>query len=111
MQCLLTSNDINKQVTRKKTHRSGLPEGAIARLGKGGINIMRFSPDGTRLAVGTDIGVWLYDVQTGKETYIPRIIASQSQLLNDVLDREEPIEFTEGAGQVNTLAFSPDGEK
>ena len=40
----------------------GLPEGAIARLGKGGINIMRFSPDGTRLAVGTDIGVWLYDV-------------------------------------------------
>ncbi len=27
----------------------GLPEGAIARLGKGGINIMRFSPDGTLL--------------------------------------------------------------
>ena len=40
----------------------GLPEGAIARLGKGGINFMRFSPDGTRLAVGTDVGVWLYDV-------------------------------------------------
>ena len=33
----------------------GLPDGAIARLGKGGINLMRFSPDGTRLAVGTDI--------------------------------------------------------
>ena len=30
----------------------GLPEGAIARLGKGGINLRRFSPDGTRLAVG-----------------------------------------------------------
>ena len=88
----------------------GLPEGAIARLGKGGINIMRFSPDGTSLAVGTDVGVWLYDVQTGKETYIPRIIASPSQPLQDVLDGEEPIEFTEGAGQTNTLAFSQDGK-
>ena len=44
----------------------GLPEGAITRLGKGGINLMRFSPDGTRLAVGTDVGVWLYDVTRWK---------------------------------------------
>ena len=66
----------------------GLPEGAIARLGKGGINIMRFSPDGTRLAVGTDVGVWLYDVPDGKETPL----------------------FTEHTGQVNALAFSPDGK-
>ena len=66
----------------------GLPEGAIARLGKGGINIMRFSPDGTRLAVGTDVGVWLYDVPDRKETAL----------------------FTERVGQVNALAFSQDGE-
>ena len=66
----------------------GLPEGAIARLGKGGINIMRFSPDGTRLAVGTDIGVWLYDVPDGKETAL----------------------LTEHPGQVNALAFSTDGK-
>ena len=64
----------------------GLPEGAITRLGKGGINLMRFSPDGTRLAVGTDVGVWLYDVPSGKETAL----------------------FTEHTGQVNTLAFSKD---
>ena len=88
----------------------GLPEGAIARLGKGGINIMRFSPDGTRLAVGTDVGVWLYDVQTGKETYIPSIIASHSKPFRDVLDGEEPVAFREGAGQVNALAFSQDGK-
>ncbi len=43
----------------------GLPEGAIARLGKGGISIIRFSPNGTHLAVGTTVGVWLYDVKTG----------------------------------------------
>ena len=65
----------------------GLPEGAIARLGKGGINLMRFSPDGTRLAVGTDVGVWLYEVPDGKETAL----------------------FTGQTGQVNALAFSADG--
>jgi len=66
----------------------GLPEGAIARLGKGGINIMQFSPDGTRLAVGTDVGVWLYGVEDRKETAL----------------------FTERVGQVNALAFSQDGK-
>ena len=66
----------------------GLPEGAIARLGKGGINIMRFSPDGKHLAVGTDVGVWLYDVPDGKESAL----------------------FTERTGQVNALAFSHNGE-
>ena len=66
----------------------GLPEGAIARLGKGGINIMRFSPDGTHLAVGTDVGVWLYDLPDGKETAL----------------------FTEHSGQVNALAYSHDGK-
>ncbi len=86
----------------------GLPEDAIARFGKGGINIMRFSPDGTHLAVGTDIGLWLYDVSNGKETYIPNVIASQP--LHDVPNRKEPVSFTKGAGQVNTLAFSQDGK-
>lgn len=66
----------------------GLPEGAIARLGKGGINLMRFSPDGTHLAVGTDVAVWLYDVPDGKETAL----------------------FTGHGGQVNALAFSTDGK-
>ncbi len=44
-----------------------LPEKAKARLGKGWINAIQFSPDGTQLAVGSSIGVWLYDVRTGKE--------------------------------------------
>ena len=66
----------------------GLPDGAIARLGKGGINLMRFSPDGTRLVVGTDVAVWVYDVPDGKETAL----------------------FTGHGGQVNALAFSPDGK-
>lgn len=41
-----------------------LPEGAIARLGRGQIGRMAFSPDGTHLAVPTRIGCWLYDLNT-----------------------------------------------
>ena len=44
-----------------------LPKEAKARLGKGGINALQFSPDGTQIAVGSDIGIWLYDAKTGKE--------------------------------------------
>ena len=61
-----------------------LPKEAKARLGKGGINVLQFSPDGTRLAVGNNIGIWLYDVETGKE-----------------------IDMFSGVCQ--SIAFSPDG--
>ena len=61
-----------------------LPKEAKARFGKGGINAIQFSPDGTQLAVGSDIGVWLYNVETGKEEAL-------------------------FAGMCYTLAFSPDG--
>ena len=44
-----------------------LPEKAKARLGKGNISTIQFSPDGTQLAVGSRIGVWIYDVKTGEE--------------------------------------------
>ena len=84
---LLTTVIISNSFAQDNT-KAGLPEGAIARLGKGGINLMRFSPDGTRLVVGTDVGVWLYDVPNGKETAL----------------------FTGHTGQVNALAFSTDGK-
>lgn len=58
-----------------------LPEGAKMRLGKGEIanfeghltDIGRarsylFSPDGTQFAVVSSIGIWVYDVQIGKES-------------------------------------------
>ena len=44
-----------------------LPEGTKARLGKGSISEIAYSPDGTRLAVAGSIGIWLYDAQTGEE--------------------------------------------
>ncbi|MCG9128743.1 WD40 repeat domain-containing protein [Candidatus Poribacteria bacterium] len=66
----------------------GLPEGTIARLGKGGINTMQFSPDGKYLVVGTDVGVWVYDTKTGDEKGL----------------------FADEPGHINALAFSPDGK-
>ena len=45
-----------------------LPENAIARLGKGWIDAMQYSPDGTVLAVATSVGIWLYDTETYQET-------------------------------------------
>ncbi len=61
-----------------------LPKAAKARLGKGGINVMQFSLDGRQLAVGSDIGAWLYDVKTGKEVSM-------------------------FPGKYESIAFSPDG--
>ncbi|MXV77511.1 PQQ-binding-like beta-propeller repeat protein [Candidatus Poribacteria bacterium] len=46
----------------------GLPEGAKARLGKGIIYDIQLSHDGTKLAIASSIGVWLYDVNTRRET-------------------------------------------
>ena len=46
----------------------GLPEGSTARLGKGLISgNIAYSPDGTRLAVVSSIGIWLYDTATYHE--------------------------------------------
>ena len=44
-----------------------LPEGAKARLGKGEIRGISFSPDGSQIAVGSATGVWFYDARTGVE--------------------------------------------
>ena len=47
--------------------RMNLPIGAKRRLGKGILNDMELSPDGSRLAISGSGGIWLYDVQKGNE--------------------------------------------
>ena len=59
--------EAQSEETAKDYSQWALPKEAKARFGKGGINAIQFSPDGTQLAVGTNIGVWLYDVETGEE--------------------------------------------
>ncbi|MDE0481920.1 MAG: sigma-70 family RNA polymerase sigma factor [Candidatus Poribacteria bacterium] len=65
-----------------------LPDGAKQRLGKGILNDMQLSPDGTHLAIASSIGVWLYDINTGAETAL----------------------FTKDLDSVKLVAFSPDGK-
>lgn len=44
--------------------QSPIPEGAIEWFGKGRIYDIQYSPDGTRLAVATSLGIWIYDATT-----------------------------------------------
>ena len=66
---------------------SNLPEGAKARLGKGAVNDIQFSPDGTQLAVASSIGIWIYDAHTGEELNL----------------------LTGHRGSVSSIAYSPQG--
>ena len=70
--------------------RLSLPDGAIARLGKGYVGksdrAVAFSRDGQRLAVASSIGIYLYDVATSRE-----------------------LSLLPSAQNVNSVAFSLDG--
>ena len=66
-----------------------LPDGAKRRLGKGYITgNMVFSPDSTRLAVASTIGIWIYDGKTGEELNL----------------------LTKHTGLIRSIAFSPDNK-
>ena len=106
-----------------------LPEGAIARLGKGKLQSIQYSPDGSRLAVASSIGIWIYDAQTGKEldlitgqrdevlcvAFSPKgeLIAGGSLaevLIWNVNTGELKKVFREPLSTVLSVAFSPDGK-
>ena len=111
-----------------------LPEGAKARLGKESISgNIAYSPDGTRLAVASSIGIWLYDTATHQEVALltghtddvisvafspdGSTVASGSRdetvRLWDAVTGQEKATLTGHAGitgaGVNSVAFSPDG--
>ena len=67
--------------------KSNLPEGAKLRIGKGTLGEIAYFPDGTRFAVATSVGVWIYDSITGKELY----------------------QLTDHTNGVGYIRFSPDG--
>ena len=52
--------------TAQDNPQIGLPEGAKARIGKGFLGEVHFSPDGSQLAISTSIGIWFHDPQIGK---------------------------------------------
>ncbi len=64
-----------------------LPEGAKARLGKGSINEIAYSPNGMHLAAAGSAGIWVYDMTIHHEVAL----------------------LTGNTGPVSSVAFSPDG--
>ena len=74
-------------ISLQKISHGALPEGAMARLGKGRINGITYSPDGMQLVVASSVGIWRYDATTGNE--LPM--------------------FTEYTGFALSTAYSPDG--
>ena len=108
-----------------------LPEGALARLGKGAIGkgdrAVAYSSDGTLLAVGSSLGIWLYDAHTYTEVallpshtnsvvfspdgeVLASVTGSWTVLLWNV-SRRTLRTVIEGRTQIITsVAFSPDGK-
>ncbi len=103
-----------------------LPEKAKARFGKGGINVIQFSPDGRQLAVGSSIGVWLYDVETEKELsmfpgkckfttfspdgrFLASIVSGQVTQLWEVATGQKVL-YNSSLPKASVLRFSEDGK-
>ena len=107
-----------------------LPEGAKFRLGKGNLHDIKYTPDGNRIAVATDIGIWIYDAQTGKELTLltghtgtvtslgfpadGRFLASGSfdktVRLWDIDTGKQTAVFAGHLGGIKAIAVSPDGK-
>ena len=77
----------------------GLPEGAVARLGMGKINDIKYAPDGKHLAVASSIGVWIYDAQTGE---VINLITSTDRIVGGAPEPQ--------VSPINSISFSPDGQ-
>ncbi len=56
-------------VSAKDAAHFGLPEGAKLRIGQGTLGEIAYFPDGTRFAIATSIGIWIYDSITGERLY------------------------------------------
>ena len=76
-----------------------LPEGVRARLGKGNINEIAYSPDGSRLAVGGSIGIWVYDAQSGAEV---ALIGAHTSWVDSVSFSPDGTTIASGSGD-NTV--------
>ena len=84
--CLLLLLAVPSPCVAREPLSEFLPVGAQARLGRGSTETVQYSPDGTLLAVGGSVGIWLYNAQT-----------------------HEAMSLLTGAGSVSSLAFSPNG--
>ena len=96
---ILLTTYYHSNVSAENHTRWDLPDGAIARIGKGEIGAIKYSPDGTQLAVATTIGIWLYDAKTFQELDLLKEIGIST-------DTKRGITFSPDG---NTLAISKGG--
>ena len=76
-----------------------LPSGAVGRIGKGWVDDILYSPDGTRLAILGSGGIWFYDTTTDQ-------VGNASPM-----DRDRKAALLGGrSGLMYSAAFSPDGK-
>ena len=121
------SNDLLPSGSAQDYTRWGLPEGAIARFGKGTLTDCVYLPDGNRLAVLSSIGTWIYDVRTGEALDIitepltedmrlspdgkSLAAASDGSVYLWDLDAKKLRNVLVGdTNRIHSLAFSPTGE-
>ncbi len=60
---------VTHHVHAQETANTNLPEGAKLRIGQGTLGEIAYFPDGTRFAIATSIGTWIYDSITGERLY------------------------------------------
>lgn len=85
---LLITGITTPSITAQEYTKWGLPEGATARFGKGTTwGDMAYSPDGTKFALPSQSGIWIYDASTLEELDL----------------------YTGHTDWVGSVAFSPDG--
>ncbi len=118
-------NNLQQDSTKWK-----LPDGAKARLGKGFVYDLTYSPDGKLLAASGTMGIWIYDADTGEElnlltghthgvpsvafTSDNKLLASGSKdnsiRIWDPHTGQHKLTFTGHQDEVYSVAFSPDGK-
>ncbi len=118
-------NNLQQDSTKWK-----LPDGAKARLGKGFVYDLTYSPDGKLLAASGTMGIWIYDADTGEElnllightdgvssvAFTPdnKLLASGSKdnsiRVWDPHTGQHKLTFTGHQDEVYSVAFSPDGK-
>ena len=116
---------------RHQSVQWNLPEGAVARLGKGSIRQVQYSPDGSHLTIVGSMGIWLYDTETYREVAVLTGYTSEityaafspdsktlvgvsyydhTMWLWDTETSEPKGTFIGQTGAVDSVTFSPDGK-